>query len=597
MIQRFAIACCLAALAFVAFPGETQASLTPYGRGAERVLTLANERGWDAIAERLNAELIDAFGDNEAHLREWYYLLRWSVLLGTTEADARERWLSFSTRAGLSTHASEHAGAFAADAPIADSLSEPFIRYLLRSPDFAETLFTQLHPADLPPVVLRTLNAIYDTYPAAFERYRNLALAIALVHDVQPPVDWPHRQVTETALPRTLPNPLTLFDYYARLANSGQIPHDLTRLPVGSLVFLADAAPIEELSSVRVDERVGLADLPDAYARIDYSHERLERGMFIWPFANYRLKSIRDAGGICVDQAYYAAQTGKAKGIPTMIFRGAGLDGRHAWFGYLDAGSAWNFDAGRYGENQYVTGLAHNPQTWTDISDHELRFLAEAFQSSYDFRQAEMFAGIAFQLLANDHIDLALDASVKALGYERRNRLAWEAYLRALVASEATTADITDAHRAAAAAFEEYPNLFAIYTRRLATFLESSGDRAGARKQADITTAKTIADRPDLAIQLTVDEILATLEGGDVATATRLYRLAINDFGDDHGIKVFDTLARPVSFALLRLGFYDEGVAAARLARKHISTRKGSMLDAELDGLVALAERYAKRMR
>ena len=40
------------------------------------------------------------------------------------------------------------------------------------------------------------------------------------------------------------------------------------------------------------------------------------------------LPLILQEGGLCVDQAYFAAMVGKAKGVPTLLFRGAGLDGR-----------------------------------------------------------------------------------------------------------------------------------------------------------------------------------------------------------------------------------------------------------------------------
>src|SRR5690606_25541101 len=94
---------------------------------------------------------------------------------------------------------------------------------------------------------------------------------------------------------------------------------------------------------------------------------------------SYSLSSIRALGGICVDQAYFAWQAGKAKGIPTIIFSGAGNDGAHAWVGYYDANRGWNMDVGRYSQGEYVTGRAFSPQDWRHFTDHELRFLRVRF--------------------------------------------------------------------------------------------------------------------------------------------------------------------------------------------------------------------------
>ena len=55
--------------------------------------------------------------------------------------------------------------------------------------------------------------------------------------------------------------------------------------------------------------------------------DRVQAGTFDWVGADYKMQTILQAGGICVDQGYYAVSAGKARGVPTLLFRGAGLDG------------------------------------------------------------------------------------------------------------------------------------------------------------------------------------------------------------------------------------------------------------------------------
>ena len=83
----------------------------------------------------------------------------------------------------------------------------------------------------------------------------------------------------------------------------------------------------------------------------------------------YTLEDIKNNGGICVDQAYYATILGKGRGIPTLYFHGQGASGGHAWFGYLSHGGKWELDCGRYESQNYPKGYAVDPQTWQRIDD------------------------------------------------------------------------------------------------------------------------------------------------------------------------------------------------------------------------------------
>ena len=281
---------------------------------------------------------------------------------------AIHEWIGAVEKAGVghSNMASSyegHPGSLAAE------MSRELQRAALGNAAFSEEFFSIQSPVDNPAQVLAILQKIYAAEPALFSEYQSLALAVAVVYDVPPPPLWPHGQVSATVLPRKLPPPEQAFAYWARLDRAGLTLQRLRRLPASELKFLVDdVTPFSELDWARQNVGLGLAVFEQAYGMIKYRKDRIDQNLYLWPGADYRLATILQQGGICVDQAYFASTAGKAKGIPTIMFRGAGLDGRHAWFGYLDAAQRWQLDCGRYAEQKYVVGIAVRP---ADVGRHQ----------------------------------------------------------------------------------------------------------------------------------------------------------------------------------------------------------------------------------
>lgn len=85
------------------------------------------------------------------------------------------------------------------------------------------------------------------------------------------------------------------------------------------------------------------------------------------------LQNIRKYGGVCAEQAMFAANVGKAIGVPTVVVSARGSDLGHAWVGYLkDVGSnrhEWDFDEGRYKEYRDIRGDVIDPQSGKRIPD------------------------------------------------------------------------------------------------------------------------------------------------------------------------------------------------------------------------------------
>ncbi|MEX0875868.1 MAG: hypothetical protein WD114_00275, partial [Phycisphaerales bacterium] len=95
----------------------------------------------------------------------------------------------------------------------------------------------------------------------------------------------------------------------------------------------------------------------------------------------FTLQKIKQHGGVCADQAYYAEHVAKACGVPSVYVVAKGADVSHAWVGFVEARGRrmeWNFDAGRYDAYQDLRGNIVNPQTGKRVSDGMVGILGSA---------------------------------------------------------------------------------------------------------------------------------------------------------------------------------------------------------------------------
>ena len=343
---------------------EAEARQTPTSARLTALLAAAQREGWAAQTGQLRVIAIHAYQrDQLAAADAWFHVGRWAALFSEPEDQFQARWLVDMRAAKVAIPAPAPHGAGRGHL-LGEPLTPELQSWLVGHADFSAEFFTLFSPLDYAPNVLRILNELYFHDPARFSNYANLALALAVVYDVSPPAGWPHGQVTPAALPRKFPPATAAFAWWAQQDQLGRTYHKLKELGAAELKFVVDtAAPLDELEWSQQIADYPLSLLPRAYTMIRYRPDRVARNAMRWPGPTYRLADILGAGGICVDQAYFAAEFGKARGVPTLLFRGEGGSGRHAWFGFLDGKQNWQLDAGRFAEQRFVTGFAYDPQT------------------------------------------------------------------------------------------------------------------------------------------------------------------------------------------------------------------------------------------
>ena len=572
---------------------EISAAEVARGPSPQRITTLVDEaatRGWGALVDPLHAAAMSAYESRPEEAQAWYFLYRWAALLGQPEGKALPTWIDAVNHAKAG-HPNMSASYHASAGSLSALCSREWQLYAVGSAAFSEEFFATFTSLDNPLETLRILQTLYAADPARFAEYQNLAIAIAVVYDVPPPPDWPHGQVSSAALPRRLPDPLETFNYWVKKDRTNVTAHRLRRLPANELKFVVDVvAPFTELDWAQRNVSPPLGDFAQAYSLVKYRKDRLEKNQFAWPLPHYDLPTILAQGGICVDQAYFAAMAGKARGIPTLLFRGAGLDGRHAWFGFLSP-NGWVLDAGRYAEQKFVAGLAYDPQTWTNISDHELLFLTERFRALPGYKVSLMHTAFATEFLRGGQPAAAIKAAREAVNRERRHHQAWEVLLKATLASGADARSAEGVMREAAMALQRYPELEVSFTRRLVASLRSRGETSAAAAAEQHLAVKYRDNRSDLTYAEAAEMMQRSIAQDDLSTRIRVFNKMLDAYGRGAGVDFYDKVVTPFIEHLREQGQVPVALQTLDRARRTLRVEKGSQLEQEFDALVTRLKR------
>ncbi len=468
---------------------------------------------------------------------------------------------------------------FATHPKAAEQLGADARAWLLESERVTDNFFGLLCERDHLPEALDLLKKLHADEPTRFPKYDALAVAMALVWDV-PPRRVPHHQVSSEQLAGDASSPLEKFRFWVESNERKACDVDLAALGAEDLKFVVDAtAPLGELRWAQRAVPFTRGNFERAYSSVRYDQKRLDLGAFSWPHDRYTLENIRKLGGICVDQAYFAAMAGKASGIPTLFFRGEGRRGGHAWFGYLRSDGRWNLDCGRYLYDKFATGTADDAQRSEEISDHELAFLNEEFRRTPAFaeslshlRQARVFRA------ANDsaRARAAMDAALKACPM---NLDAWKEKAALLEG-----ADLQAHLKAMLIQFARYPDIKAAVMRQQAEIARQSGDTRSAGMIEDQVVRENRARRHDLSAEVYQRRLMEALEKDDWTKGRTIVHEAVMKLRNETGV-VFDLL-RGFALRAQKAGHEKEALAAIADFRNRMGALD-PVLRAQLDALQA----------
>jgi len=228
--------------------------------------------------------------------------------------------------------------------------------------------------------------------------YPNLTAAICSVL-YQPLVDNINENQVQSA------DPVDLFKFYVN--NQGLMFFGIRNVPPELLIYVVDShSSIQDLQWA-LDRFHGNPIVGQLFFNIKYDQSALYLGTTKKvDQAGYTLPNIYEYGGVCADQAFFAAEVGKAIGVPTAYDVGLSSVAGHAWVGFLQAEEGrgwWNFNIGRYAEYQGVIGHVTDPQSRQVVPDSFISLSAQLIGTTQRQRwNAAALTDAAVRLIKTD---------------------------------------------------------------------------------------------------------------------------------------------------------------------------------------------------
>jgi hypothetical protein len=284
------------------------------------------------------------------------------------------------------------------EAKHADSIKEAYgedfdalTKWLDAHPDLKQNFYTALDDRyDKVDRALSLFRTIWKKSPAELEKHPDLGIAVAVVWDDPRSVyDYRQHQVrTKSKMPDGLVDGLANFQYL--VDNEKMMEGRLRYMPWEFLVYVVDhRTPLDERKWAREYYQTHKTakswhqDVPYDHDMLKSEKEKLPNLKPKLADRDYTLKNLNRLGGVCAQQADFAARVAKNVGIPAVYCWGASsYRGLHAWWTYVTIQKAspdtfqfmLNSDGRFVGfeKDAFYTGYVKDPHTGKDILDRDM---------------------------------------------------------------------------------------------------------------------------------------------------------------------------------------------------------------------------------
>ena len=343
-----------------------------------------------------------------------------------------------------------------------DKLTE----WLKKRPEVKEELYTALDPTtDKVQTALTLFKQLWKEFPDQIEPFADAAIAVAVVWDDE--ASGPYRfsdnvALTRSIMPKKLVGAVENFGYL--VDNDKAFEGRPRHLPWEFLVYVVDHdTPLAERKWAQRYFKKANGSVKSFHQDVPYDHDMLkglqEKDPKIKPHLEgheYTLENIHEKGGICGQQADFAARVGKSVCLPSAFCYGtSAFRGLHGWCLYADVKKATSekitfslVSDGRYRgflKDAFYTGKVKDPKTGKPMLDRDMeRRLWVVGTHRIAKRQADLVMR-AYSSLCNK-LDVDLEAKVKyidsCLKLSPHNEAAWQMF-----SSLAQKSDLTDAQK------------------------------------------------------------------------------------------------------------------------------------------------------
>jgi len=406
--------------------------------------------------------------------------------------------------------------------------------WLLEHRDFCGRFLHALDEQDDLPAALGILKQLRDEDEALFVQNSEFCIAYAIVWDnFQPMRYWKEPKVQPNTMMET-------YRYFNRNAKLLRIPP--STLPWELSVYVVDLAIPDEERMYALTTYRSQADIGKLFFKVPYTFA-LSPAHGHGVDTPYTLMNIIRMGGVCMEQAYFAASVGKCLGVPSVYSFGMGKRGGHAWVSFVRTDRRpvmWDLLSGRYSYDHYYKGLTADPTNWGMQNSIPLSILqmsaailtagspAKLEDARYCRDAAEWLARNT--LAEGDSAKIAYELLLRSLGTCAYSRESWM-----------TLAELAEGGKLSEEQTARSVDLLFKYTLRdfpdftemcLERFLNSVKDPV--RKAAILGRAFTaFKERPDLASEIKVAEGDLLLSQGKVKEAVVAYCWPLAEFPEE----------------------------------------------------------------
>ena len=348
-------------------------------------------------------------------LRDAYLKLQWERLLGNSEVKRLEATQVIRGESAPELNADERARLKA---------------WLEQDTAFRDRLLLALSPYDDDyPSAARVALTLHDKFQKQFTELENLAIAFVTVWDDRSIVKTLHGWHVPELMDDEKMKTCTLEEAFGWFASKQtRLCPWLKTMPWRLLTYVAsDSTTIPERDWVMTKFPVFRNNFGTVYSDIEYDMVKLRDAKGKIAGHQYTMENVKQYGGVCRDQAWFARAVCSTYGMPAYFAVGQGNSAvRHAWVGWIiqEAGAYKLLSHGRYEYDKYFTAQIVDPRTGLYILDYLVGIEARALSDEKGYEAADLYYRVwqeCPQLPAQNRVNLL----VSALRKNAFHRAAW----------------------------------------------------------------------------------------------------------------------------------------------------------------------------
>jgi hypothetical protein len=358
-------------------------------------------------------ELAKSSAPNISKIKTDYLQLQWLRLTGkaplpqrATESD-EERMYRFEDKAPSK--------------PLSEEEIANLSKWLDASPKMREHFLLAINARedDLPNCA-RVAMKLREAFPKDYEAFENLMLAYATVWDdetlpnavnKQHIPEYRHAPYKHCTLEES-------FGWFVK--NQQKLCPWFKQTPWRLLTFVATDNMENTEREWVVSKYAFKPTLGTTYSEIVYDNDKLVDMKGKLAGKEYTLANLKQYGGVCRDQGYFAREVCRAYGMPAYLASGqSNSEGLHAWVGWIirDAQGFKLMNHGRYEYDKYFTANIIDPKSGKMILDYLVGIEAKALSDEKGYDDADLlyrvFEEVKAELPAKQQVDLLINALKK----------------------------------------------------------------------------------------------------------------------------------------------------------------------------------------